>query len=50
MEDDQWKELSIPMGLVNQIKKNLDMQPNQDKEMQIDSSSKIEPMAKKPSM
>ena len=23
LEDDQWKELKIPMGLVNQIKKNL---------------------------
>ena len=39
IDDAQWKQLNIPMGLVNQIKKVLqdEDKPSQSEEMQIDS-------------
>ena len=40
MDDSQWKELSIPMGLVNKIKENLALVgKEEDEPMQIDSST-----------
>ena len=41
MDDEQWKELKVPMGLVNKIKENLAMVgKEEDVPMQIDSSTK----------